>query len=97
MFFRKKKIQRAIPAPATLSLEEKQQVYEYAKNKHPSISGRQRIVDIHRDRIRKDPRSCRSSSYMSFLAEVDNPCPDLVLRARYREEVIKDFEEKNGS
>jgi len=96
MFFRKKKNQqRAIPAPATLSLEEKRQVYDYAKNKRADISGRQRIVDLHRAMLKKDPRSCRNSSYMSFLAEVDNPCPDLILRDRYRKEVIKDFEGKN--
>ncbi len=50
---------------------------------------RERAIAIHRAYLRTHGVR-RGDLYFDFMSEVDNPCPDLVLRSRYREEVLKD-------
>lgn len=45
-------------------------------------SKRDAAIAIHRKWI--PVIGCRDTPEQDFMAEVDNPCPDLILRARYR-------------
>ena len=48
-----------------------------------------RAIAIHRTHLRiHGPR--HGDPYFDFMAEADNPCPDLSLRARYRKALIQD-------
>lgn len=44
-------------------------------------------VAIHRAYLRTHGVR-HGDPYFDFMSEVDNPCPDLVLRSRYREAVL---------
>ncbi len=47
-----------------------------------------RAIAIYRAYLRTHDVG-RGDPYFDFMSEVDNPCPDLMLRHRYREAVIK--------
>ena len=47
-------------------------------------------IEAHRRNI--PAVGVRGNVHMRFMAEVDNPVPDLVLRARYREDLLKEAE-----
>jgi hypothetical protein len=49
---------------------------------------RDEAIRIYRVRVRIHGL-CRGQPYFDFMSEVDNPCPDLLLRARYREQVLQ--------
>lgn len=48
---------------------------------------RDRAIAIHRVYLRTHGVR-RGDPYFDFMSEVDNPCPDLLLRSRYREAVL---------
>lgn len=50
-------------------------------------AARLECVAIFRARLREGDAS-RGTKHMRFMAEVDNPCPDPLLRARYRAELL---------
>jgi hypothetical protein len=47
---------------------------------------RDEAIAIHRDNLRKYGPMPRDP-FENFMSEIDNPCPDLALRARYRKQV----------
>jgi len=48
---------------------------------------RERAIAVHRAYLRT--HGVRPGDlYFDFMSEVDNPCPDLLLRSRYREAVL---------
>jgi len=47
---------------------------------------RDEAIAIHRDNLRKYG-SMPSDPFENFMSEIDNPCPDLALRAKYRKQV----------
>jgi hypothetical protein len=49
---------------------------------------RDEAIAIHRDNLCKYGSMPRDP-FENFMSEIDNPCPDLALRARYREQVKK--------
>jgi len=48
-------------------------------------------IQIHRAQIKRSGQP-RSSPAMRFMAEIDNPCPDLGLREMYRQELVDALE-----
>ena len=58
-----------------------------------------RAIAVHRAYLRTHGVR-RGDPYFDFMSEVDNPCPDLLLRSRYREVVLaqspQGSEEANG-
>lgn len=56
---------------------------------HDAINShlRQLAIDVHRKHIKE--YGVRGTPAMRFMAEVDNPCPDLILRARYRNQLME--------
>lgn len=53
---------------------------------HGDRTLRDSAIAIHRDSMRKYGLM-RNDPIFDFMSEVDNPCPDLNLRARYRAQV----------
>lgn len=47
---------------------------------------RDEAIAIHRDNLRKYGHMPRDP-FENFMSEIDNPCPDLALRAKYRKQV----------
>lgn len=45
-------------------------------------------IKIHRDECRKTGKAGGSPA-ADFMAEIDNPCPDLLLRSIYRKRLIE--------
>jgi hypothetical protein len=56
---------------------------------------RDEAISIYRRHISANGL-CHGDPYCDFMSEVDNPCPDLGLRARYREAVLKEPAIVNG-
>jgi hypothetical protein len=50
---------------------------------------RKPAIAIHRKYI--PILGVRGNSLQRFMAEVDNPCPDLYLRRQYRDEIVEDI------
>lgn len=48
---------------------------------------RDAAIDAHRRECRATNQA-RGTPHMDFMSEVDNPCPDLGLRARYRSALL---------
>lgn len=48
---------------------------------------REEAIRIHRLHLRLSGVK-RDDAHFNFMSEVDNKCPDLMLRARYRSQVI---------
>lgn len=48
---------------------------------------REEAIRIHRLHLRLSGVR-RGDAHFNFMSEVDNKCPDLMLRARYRREVL---------
>lgn len=68
-----------------LSADEKDVIKRFADG---DKSERDRSISIYRDFIAKNGIR-RDDPFINFMSEIDNPVPDLGLRARYREEVCK--------
>ncbi len=68
-----------------LSAADKEQIRDFARGdqmlRGPAIAIHRAYISLYGLR-RGDP-------YFDFMSEVDNPCPDLVLRARYRRQVLE--------
>jgi hypothetical protein len=47
----------------------------------------EKAIAVHRAYLRTHGVR-RGDPYFDFMSEVDNPCPDLLLRSRYREAVL---------
>jgi len=47
----------------------------------------EKAIAVHRAYLRTHGLR-RGDPYFDFMSEVDNPCPDLLLRSRYREELL---------
>ena len=47
---------------------------------------RDEAIAIHRDNLARYGSMPRDP-FQNFMSEIDNPCPDLALRARYRKQV----------
>lgn len=45
-------------------------------------------IAIHRENLRKYG-ILSTDPFFNFMSEVDNPCPDLSLRAKYRSQIIR--------
>ena len=74
-----------------LTDDEKEVVRKLAAGDH---SVRLQAIKMFRARLmetsKKENVDVRSiSSEMAFMSEIDNPCPCSILRAKYREEVLK--------
>lgn len=61
-----------------MSKEERQIIRRFAAGE---VGLRDRAIQISRDYLPTD----RKSPEQLFMREVDNPCPDLMLRAKYRQ------------
>lgn len=67
-----------------MNIEDKQIIHRYASGE---IQLRPEAIEIYRNNIlEKDLVEIR------FMKEVDNPCPDLMLKSIYRKEVLKQYE-----
>ena len=69
-----------------LNQQEKDLIFQYIQN--PDTKLKIQLIHLHRQKLREDPKNCRSNCYMSYLAELDNPCPDLTLRSSYRRQIL---------
>lgn len=49
---------------------------------------REQAIEIHRREI-KQTGAARGTPEMDFMAELDNPCPDLLLRGMYRRKLLQ--------
>jgi hypothetical protein len=67
-----------------ISEASKQLINEFASGKQEL---RGEVIAIHREAIRLHGLR-RGDPYFDFMSEVDNPCPDLLLRSRYRQTLI---------
>lgn len=57
-------------------------------------AAREEAIRIHRNhltylRVNHLPLPRNTDVHFDFMSEVDNPCPDLVLRSMYRKKVIE--------
>jgi hypothetical protein len=58
------------------------------RNQPPGPSNlRTQAIDIYRRHI--GTLGCRGTPEMQFMSEVDNPCPDIGLRASYRKTLLE--------
>lgn len=75
-----------------MSAEDKRIIYRYAlmMNLTDAEKLRQEAVEAHHRNI--PLIGVRGNIYQMFMAEIDNPVPDLMLRRRYRDEAKLDFE-----
>lgn len=70
--------------PDVYSDADKRDIRDCARN----VAGaRDRAIAVHRAYLRTHGVR-RGDPYFDFMSEVDNPCPDLLLRSRYREAVV---------
>lgn len=63
--------------------DEKEIIQHFAMGE---IHLRKDAIEIHRRNLPDN-----QTPEMLFMSEIDNPCPDLILRARYRDEICKKF------
>jgi len=67
-----------------MSEASKQLINEFASGKQEL---RSEAIAIHRESIRLHGLR-RGDPYFNFMSEVDNSCPDLLLRSRYRQTLL---------
>jgi hypothetical protein len=51
-------------------------------------------ISIHRSECKRTGKA-RGTPAMDFMAEVDNPSPDLLLRSRYRKALLESADEES--